>query len=253
MRSSLAMVSASCLSLVFLSPVRADDAAATKAIIDKAIKAHGGAENVTKFKAGTAKMKGKVEVGGMTIEYNASASIQVPNKMRVDTDIDVMGQKFTFIQVINGDKGWIRFMDKTMDMDKDQVAEAQEQMYVQWVTSLAPLNNKEFKFSPLGEVKVGDIEAVGVQVSHKDRRDVSLFFDKKTGLLVKSETRSKDVQGGNGQEFTAETIYSGHKEFNGTKHATKHILKRDGKDFGTAEVTEYTSADKLDDSTFAKP
>jgi hypothetical protein len=114
------------------------------------------------------------------------------------------------------------------------------------------LTNKGFTLAILGEMKVGDKETVGLQVSYKDRRDVNLYFDKKTGLLVKSETRSKDVMGGN-QEFTAETFFSDYKDQGGVQRPTELEMKRDGKDFAKMEITEYQGHDKLDASTFAKP
>jgi hypothetical protein len=253
MRTHLLLTAVFGLILAAAPAARADAEADARAIIDKAIKAHGGADNLNKYKAMVAKMKGKVEVNGMTIDYSSTASVQSPDKMRVDTEVEVMGQKFTFVQILNGDKGWIKVLDKVMEMDKDQVAEAREHLYASWVGTLAPLTDKAFKLSPMGESKVDGKDAVGVQVSYKDRRDVNLFFDKKTGMLVKTETRSKDLLGGNNQEFTAETFHSSYKEFNGIQRPVKLILKRDGKDFGEAEITEYEGKEKLDDSVFAKP
>jgi len=253
MRNHLLLAAACGLFLAAAPVVRADAEADARAVIDKAVKAHGGADNLAKFKAVVAKMKGKVEVNGMTIDYTMTATTHAPDKMKVDTEVEVMGQKLTFGQVVNGDKGWIKLADKAMDMDKDQVAEAREHLHAGWVATLAPLGDKSFKLSPMGESKVDGKDAVGVQVSYKDRRDVNLFFDKKSGLLVKTETRSKDLLGGNNQEFTDEKFFSNYKDFNGIQRAVKVLLKRDGKDFGDAEVTEYEGKDKLDDSVFAKP
>jgi len=233
--------------------LRADADAEARAIVDKAIKAHGGADNLAKFKAGVVKMKGKVEVGGMSIEFTSTASVQNPDKLKVETDVEVMGNKFTFVQIVNGDKGWIKLADKVTDMDKDKVAEAAEQLHATRVAGLAALSDKAFKLSPMGESKVNGKDAIGVQVSHKDRRDVNLFFDKTSGLLVKSETRSKDIMGGNDQEFTAETFYTEYKDFDGIKRAGKQSVKRDGKDFMQVEITEFETKAKLDDSLFAKP
>jgi hypothetical protein len=253
MRRTLLVTAALGFVLAATPCARADAESEARAIIDKAVKAHGGADNLAKFKAGIVKMKGKVEVAGMAIEFTTTASVQMPDKMQVETNIDFMGNKVTFLQILNGDKGWIKFADKVMEMDKDQVAEAAEQFHAMRVASLAALSDKAFKLSPMGETKVNGKNAVGVQVSHKDRRDVNLFFDKETGLMVKAETRSKDLFGGNDQEFTAETFYSEYKDFNGIKRPTKQILKRDGKDFGQFEITDFETKDKLDDSLFAKP
>lgn len=246
------LLAATVLALALAPPARADAETEAKAIIDKAIQAHGGADKLAKQKAGLAKMKGKVEVNGMSIDYTVNVSLQ-DDKMRVESEIEVQNNKIAFLQIVNGDKGWYKVLNQVKEMDKDQVAEAREQLHAGAVASLAPLGGKGYKFSPLGESKVDGKDAVGVQVSYKDRRDVNLHFDKKTGLLVKTETRSKDAFSGNDNEFTAETIYSNYKEFGGVKRATKHTIKRDGKDFGDAELTEFEARDNFDDSTFAKP
>jgi hypothetical protein len=244
----------SLLSLTLLAaPIQAADTPAeAKAILDKALKAHGGADKLAKHPAGTAKMKGKVEVNGMSIEFTTAFFVQMPGQMKIETEVEVMGNQFTHIQVLNGDKGWTKFMNNTSELDKDQVAELKEQQHARAVASLAPLTGKGFTLAVLGEMKIGDKETVGLQVSHKDRRDVNLYFDKKTGMLVKSETRSKDIMGGD-QEFTFETFFSDFKDYNGVQRPTKLVLKRDGKDFGKMELTEYQAHDKLDATTFAKP
>jgi hypothetical protein len=253
MRCNLLLAGTLALGLTAPPLLRADAESDARAIIDKAVKAHGGADNLGKHKASVLKMKGKVEAAGMSIDFTSTVATQMPDKMKMDMDIEVMGNKVSFVQVLAGDKGWVKFADKVMDMDKDQVAEAVERIHSVRVANMAALSDKAFKLSPMGESKVNGQDAIGVQVSHKDHRDVNLFFDKKSGLLVKSETRSKDLIGGNDQEFTAETFYADYKDFNGVKRATKQTLKRDGKDFGQIEITDFEAKDKLDDSLFAKP
>jgi hypothetical protein len=236
---------------VVISPVHADDATAAQAIIDKAIKAQGG-DKLGKSRGITIKSKGKFFGLGQPVDFTGETSTQLPSQLRVEFAMEFNGMTFKFMQVVNGDKGWVRLNDETKDMDKDALAEAKEQLYASWVTSLLPLREKGFTLSPLGDSKIGDQDAVGVRVSHKDRRDVSLYFDKKSGLLLKSETRGKDVQGG-GNEFSSESFFKDYKDFDGVKRATKLIIKRDGKDFVESEVTDYKTEKKLDDSVFAKP
>ena len=95
-------------------------------------------------------------------------------------------------------------------------------------------------------------DAVGVRVEHKGRRDVSLFFDKKTGLLLKTETRGKGPMAGD-SEFTAETLYDDYRKVDGFPVAHKVTVKRDGKLFFVSENSDVKLAEKLDDSTFEKP
>jgi hypothetical protein len=232
-------------------PARADDAADAKALVEKAVKAHGGQEKLDKFPAVTLAMKGKVHIMEMAIPFNGEIITQGGDKLKLDIEVEVGGQKLRIVNVFTGDKGWNKVGDQTTEMDKDQLAEANAQAYAGWVTTLAPLKGKEFKLATIGEVKVGDKPALGVKVSSKGHRDVDLYFDKATSMLVKTETRVKDE--GSGQEVTEENFPSEYKEVQGVKHAMKFTVKRDGKLFLEGEATDCTLSEKLDAGVFVKP
>jgi hypothetical protein len=231
---------------------RADDQADARALIDKAIKAHGGGDNIEKIKAVTMTMKGKVYRDGNEIDYTGSVAAQRPDKQRVEVNFEIGNMKFTFLQVFNKDKGWIALNDTVNALDKDAVAEVLEGMHANELEALYPAPFKDVKLSTLGEVKVEGKPALGVRVETKGRRDVSLFFDKETHQLVKSERRAKDVQAG-GDEFAEEKFYSDFKEVGGVKVPYKLTIKRDGKVYIEGEITEYKPVEKVDDSQFGKP
>jgi hypothetical protein len=109
--------------------------------------------------------------------------------------------KLEVLTVIKNDSGWTKVNDIVIDLNGDQIAEAREQTHGRWVTTLLPLLGPEYKLAGRGEVKVQDRPAYGVIVSRADRRDVQLFFDKETHLLVKTEQRVKDESG---KEMTGE-------------------------------------------------
>jgi len=254
MRFLIGLTTAACLAMLALVPTRAADDADkdVQAVIDKAIKAHGGADKLAKFKAVVAKGKGTVKIEGIIYDYTWSASTQLPDKMRVEAEIDLMGNKIALIQVLNGDKGWVKVDSDLKEMDKDQLAEVKMQAYAGWVMSLAPLAEKGFKYGTLGESKIDGKEAIGVQVTRKDRREVNLYFDKKSGLLLKSSFKTKDALG-DGDEYTEDKYFSDYKEVEGIQLSMKEVLKHDDKEFGSQEVTEINLKEKLDDATFAKP
>ena len=155
--------------------------------------------------------------------------------------------------MVNGDKVWAKTGGEATAIDnKDQIAEAKEECYVGWVSSLLPLKDKAFQLSPLGEVKVDGKPAVGVRVSHKGHRDINLFFDKESGLLVKRESVIKDFMA-DGKEVTQETLFSNYKEVKGAKFPMKVVLNRDGKKYVESEMTEIEPKEKIDDAVFAKP
>jgi hypothetical protein len=220
-------------------------AAEPKATIDAAIKAAGGAEKLAKFNTETWKEKGTYYGMGAGQPYTGTYAVVWPDKFRMEIE-------GAFIIVLNGDKGWMKEGDNTSEMTKEQLEEQKENHYAGWVASLLPLKDKAFTLAAADEIKVDNRPAVGVKVSRKDHRDVNLYFDKETGLLVKSATRAKDLEAG-GKEFTQEVFLSDYKEIEGAKVPMKVAVKRDGKQFVEAENLEVKPSPKLDDKTFAKP
>jgi hypothetical protein len=233
--------------------VRADDKSDTQKVIDKAIKALGDEARLTQWKAATWKTKGTFHgMGkmGTPIPYTGDWAYQPPDKSRVSLELDFNGQKFTYTSVFNKGKGWLQINAMTMDMDKDYLEEQKEGMHANAVNRLIVLREKGFKFSSPGVSKIDNKEAVGVKVSKDGFRDVTLYFDKDTGLPVKSETRVKNEQG---QEVKQETFFSDYKEVNGIKHPGKITIKRDGQLYVEGENSEFKPVEKLDDALFDKP
>ena len=237
--------------LAVMLPARADDAADARALVEKAVKAQGGQEKLDKLPALTVTFKGTFHGMGDGIPMSGTISTQGADKQRVEIEVEAGGQKVPIVIVVAGDKGWTKIVKELKEFDKDELAEAKEQAFASWVTTLAPLKDKQFKLATTGEIKVDNKPALGVKVSCKGHRDVDLYFDKETGLLVKSETRVKDE--GTGQEVSEEGFVGEYKEFQGIKHAMKFTVKRSGKLFMEGELTDVQFAEKLDAGTFAKP
>ncbi len=247
------------LVLVLAGPARADDQAELKAFIDKAVKAAGGEANLAKYRASAWKAKGKIHVMGASLDYTGEWHEFDDAKARFSIDLDVMGQQIRQTNVVNGDKGWIKISVGGMDVMNDQMTkemldEAKEEFHHGRILSLRAfaLKDKDLELSPVGEVKVNDKPCLGIRVTKNGRRDVSLFFDKETHLLLKAQMRVKDFTVG-GNEVDQEFLFSDYKDFGGLKQAVKFVMNRDGKPFLDAEVTEYKHEEKLDDSLFQKP
>jgi len=235
--------------LLLTAGARAEDEA--KAVIAKAIKAHGGEEALTKFQAGQTRAKGKIELLG-GLEFTQQSSFMLPDKLKETVDMEVMGQQVRVVSIVNGTKLSIEangqevpVEDKVKDMLKDAG-------YAMKVSRLVPLvKEKGFELAPLGEVKVNDKPAVGVRVSSKGEKDISLFFDKETGLLTKWEHRTVDPQSGN--EITEERIVTEYTKTDGVPTAKKVTVNHDGSKFMELEILETKRVEKLEDSEFAKP
>jgi hypothetical protein len=190
------------------------------------------------------KEKGTFYGMGDGVPYAGTYAIQFPGQFKMEIEN-------VFTIVLDGDKGWFKAGD-AMDLSKEQLAEAKEEQYARHVATLLPLKKGGFTLASLGEQKVDDRPAAGVKVSHQGHRDVTLFFDKDSGLLVKTEQTVKDEQQG-GKEVKQEIWYSDFKDTEGRKVPTKIKFNRDGKKFVESEMSDYKPVEKLEANTFAKP
>jgi len=233
------------------SSIRADDQD-TKAILDKAIKALGGEEKLSKATAHSSKTKGTFSFNGTDNEFSGQATLQGLDHHRFELQGKFGENDFKMVMVLNGDKGWRKTGDEdVMEMDADAVANEKRSIYVGAIpATLVPLKGKGFKVESAGEEKVGDKPAVGIKVTAPDGKDFKLFFDKESGLPVKLVAK---MIGFDGQEFNQETTYSDYKDFDGIKKATKVSSKRDGEKFLDVEITEFKVLDKVDQATFSQP
>jgi hypothetical protein len=240
-----------CVVLAAAVPARADDQADAQALLDRAIKAGGGEANLSKSFNATWKSKGKLHDSGLT--FTSEEFFQAPDRLReVVVYEDGQGQKTKILSILNGDKGWTRTGDEDPeDMDKDALAQEQEEAYLNWVTALAPLKDKAFRLTVLGEIKVDDRPALGLRVSRKDRADVKLYFDKENALLVKTERKRKDVE--NNKEVNEEVFYRSYKDVQGVQQPMKFEVKWDGQAYGEFEITDIKFPEKLEDNLFTKP
>src|SRR5262249_14388074 len=156
-------------------------------------------------------------------------------------EADIGGQKFRVVIVRGGDKGGAKVGTETKEMSKDELAEGKEEGFAGGGGTLVPLKDKQFTLGTIGATKIHNKTAAGVKVSSKGHRDVDLYFDKETYLLVKSETQVKLE--GSDQEVTEESFFSEYKEVQGTKQATKFTIKRAGKLHVEGEATEIQLAE----------
>jgi outer membrane lipoprotein-sorting protein len=236
--------------IAVVGQARGDQQADALKIIERAIKATGDETKQKNLQAETYKMKGTYHGMGAEIPYTGEMAVQLPNKSRLTFEFDAGGNKFAITIVSNGDKGWMKVGDQVMEMDADRLAENKENMHLQRAERLVNLRAKDFALAPLGESKIDEQAVIGVRVSHKGRRDINLYFDKETGLLVKSEMRVKDEAG---QEINQENFYKDYKMADGLKYPSKVTVKRDGTLYIEGELTDWKPVEKLDDKLFEQP
>jgi hypothetical protein len=248
---SAALLSAAALLGLASRGAAADDDA--KAIIVKAIKAHGGEEALAKLQAGQARNKGKIDIPGVgEVEISQEVSYMLPDKFKESVEMQIAGQKITVVTLASGDTISIEANGMAVPISDAIKAALKDAAGLMKVGRLVPLvREKGYELSLIGEAKVEGKDTVGVRVSKKDAKDVNLYFDKQTFLLAKLEHRTSDAMTGN--ELTEERIIEEYqKTADGIPVPKKVLVKRDGKKFMEAEVQEVKLLEKLDDNEFKK-
>ncbi|HEV3235713.1 MAG TPA: hypothetical protein VGZ25_01915 [Gemmataceae bacterium] len=235
--------------LAFAGNASADDE--TQALIEKAIKAHGGREKLSEKKTIQVKTKGTLEIMSSSLPFTQEMTIQPPKQLKEVIDLDVNGIKITVNTVFNDGKAWINANGKEVEVTDKIMEELKEGVYKAEVMDMVKLKDKKYELSSLGEVTVNDKKALGVKVACKGHKDLNIYFDKETGLITKVEGQALDST--TMQEVAEERIITEYQDVDGHKVAKKVLINRDGKKFMEAEVVEVKFVDKLDDSHFGKP
>jgi hypothetical protein len=235
--------------LLATAHARPGDDKEARALLDQAIKAHGGAA-LEKIKAHYFKGTGTVHVGD-DFPFTAEVYFMGTTHSKSVIEVTAAGQVFRLTTVLAGDKGWKKVNNEaTVDLKAEELTEERMVPYTFHLASLGPLKDKAYKLAILGEAKVNDQPAMGLRVSRDGYRDAVLYFDKKTHMLVKLEMSISDQ----GQEFMQEVFFLDYKAIDGVQQAQKVTLKRDGKPYIDAQFTEVRVYEqKLDANLFEKP
>jgi hypothetical protein len=216
------------------------------AVVDEAIKAHGGAEALAKSQTVVRAGVGTLTVNDNKIPFTDEVTWSLPDRWRVSINLEKLGAQSI---VLNGDKGWQSAGGPSMELGAERLREIRNEVYVLWLATLTPLKKDDVQLSPVPDIKVHGEAAVGVKAASKGRPDVKLYFDKKTHLLVKIERRVPVA----GVPVEKEDFYSDYKDFDGVQLPTKLTFQISGRKFSELTSATYKLPKKIDDALFAKP
>jgi hypothetical protein len=196
---SLALVT-----LLLLSPSATAQENAARAVIDKAIQAQGGLDTLVKAEAGYRKLKGVFKTDNF--HFTGESYSDDGNRLKITLrGTDSAGEVRMLVMV--GTKGWSSFNGSIFEFDAKQQARMRRASHADKVAGLVALVREPgFNLTVLGDSMVAESAAVGVKVQVAGMPDMQLWFDKGTGLLVK--TRYPVIDADNEQEVMQEVYYS---------------------------------------------
>lgn len=223
-----------------------------RTLVAKAVKAHGGKELLKKYQHAQVKYKGEVDSMGVMAKVEGEVYAS-PDRMKNIIGVEVNGMNIKIQQGFDGKILWMDVMGMGQEIkDDDKIKDMKVNMYAEQVGNLWELDNKEYKLGSLGDMKIKGKDAVGVRVSKEGKRDVNLWFDKQSNLLIKHEYRGKDAFGQEG-EVNNEKYFADYKAVMGIQTPGRMEVHKEGKKIVDLEITETRYHEKLDDSIFAKP
>ena len=232
-----------------------------KAIIEKAITAHGGKDLLEKYPASRNKFKGDLSIMGQDIAFEGT-SVQAPGQFKLTMVADVFGQKLNVVQIVDGSKVKVKQSLGGMDLPNTageaEMEELKFSVVGQEIATFVPLLSKPKKYTLKAEAdedvdgKKASVVTVTAKLDEKGdkTKDVKLYFDKTSNLLVKTSRKGLAPGEMDGREVPQEGFLSDYKKIDGIMVAMKTVSFIDGKKFMTLTATEHVNLEKVDKNEF---
>jgi hypothetical protein len=225
-------------------------AAEPKEVIEAAIKAHGGKAAITKYPAEEYDFEGEMSVMGQNLTLKGSAIQADGGRFRMEMNAEAGGQKINIIQIANGKKVSFKMSlgGQELPAPDGAIDDLKMASTLSEILRIYPLlDDKRFTLKAGDDAEVEGKKASVIVVTVKDHaKDITLYFDKASGRLVKEKRK---LAGPDGKEADQESIYSDFKEIEGVQVPMKQTVYMDGVKFMTMTLSNYKFLDKVADTT----
>ena len=94
-----------------------------RALIERAVKAHGGAEALGRIHAERVKFKGSLVIQDHATPILVETTTQLPSKAKWVIEVNHNGDKHTIVHVVNGDKIYITVDGRSPKVEPAQLSE----------------------------------------------------------------------------------------------------------------------------------
>jgi hypothetical protein len=218
-------------------------------LLRKAIKCHGGAEALAKYKA--MRLTLKVTLAGPDATPKEwKWSFAAPNQLKDVREGYYLGRRTASINVTNGKVAWTIREGRAVKLDAKLAEALKDQAHLMEVMRLTPLREKAYQLKSAGETKVDDRKALGLLVRTRGQKDLTLFFDAQSGLLVKVER--KVISTSTLQMVKEERFFQAYPSRDVLPYARKVLVRHDGKMAQSYEVREVKFLEKADKDEFRR-
>lgn len=236
--------------LILITGDRATAQGDARAIVKKAIEASGGAEALTKYKAGKISGKGTINIQGMSFEFEMDSAFLMPGKLKNSIELEVGGMELTIKQIINGDRAVTLVNGMDQPLTDTRASELKISAEAQELYGLTPMLDEKYKLTLMEkETTINDKPAIGIEVTREGwKKPLTFYFDPKSNLLVGAER-----EGLTPEEETAKLLqtFSDYKKVQGVMQPTVIEVTSDGKKFMSMTFDKIELLESLPAREFA--
>lgn len=217
------------------------------ALLDRAIKAAGGARVLEEYRGLEWTGLGAVHIPNRDIVIQGLWRIQPPDSAVVATYDVARGASSTRRLIIAGSHGWLHKDTVFTPLPEDLLAEEQHQYYLYSLLRLVTLKEKGVKLKPVFPDSMGN---AGFRVERAGRLPVTMYFDS-AGRVTAMVTRfaQPGPVPGDGQLVRL----SGTTESNGVRWFRRMEIMREGTPYFDLEIDSLVALRAINDSVLAGP
>jgi hypothetical protein len=236
-----------CLLPAPVAGARADEG---RAILDRAITAHGGEDRIARTTVGHARMRGKADFPDFPpCDLTWEETFDLPGRYHRVLHVEAVGRVFRLEYAITGKTGWLRQGQAEATDVHLKEAPSVERSWQGMLAMLPLVRDEAEELTVLPERDWKGRRLVGVRATAP--REGDLYFDKATGLLALSRCASPNLLPG--KEVVRDLAYESYKDIDGVRYPTRLTATRDGAPLMDLTVTSIKFLDKVEDRVFAKP
>jgi hypothetical protein len=236
-----------CLLLLLVGQASAEE---PRAILDRAIPAHGGADRLERTKKGHLKAKSEGNQSNVPFRLEIEEWFDLPSRYKRIKTGSINEKPFHREDASTEKEGWAR--EGTGPISTFSV---HQPMFVteHWhavLASLLLLRDKDVQFKSLPDETKDGRTLVGFHATSQQVNG-DFFFDKSTGLLAKTQQTRQNPLGG--QEVIADTSYDEYRDVQGIQYPMR-FKSTAGKTYSTTiTLSSLSFGGKIDESNFTKP
>ncbi len=256
MRTTRPTSIAVCLFLFFAVPASAEDA---RAVLDRAIRAHGGEDRLERTTRGRIKseMDGHEMMEGRVIVFKVTREeiFDLPARFRRTIRGTANGGAFRLEYAITGKDGWLQEEGSVLKRKLTEFTFEPLPLAAHWQTILANLpllRGKDTQLTSLPEQRKDGRTLAGIRAASPSGAS-DFYFDKATGLLARSQWDIPSLLAGRDREMFGDNFYEDYKDIKGVYYPMKIKASAGNAQVVIVTVSTVEFLDKIEDSVFAKP